>query len=828
VTAVLWVAFLIVCLAGLSYKRASLLVWSIGAAITLAVFTLYSPFGYVTKSLLWLIFLIAIVPFTIKPFRQRFISGPILSLYRKTMPSMSSTEREALEAGTVSWDGEVFSGKPNWEALLAMPPSQLTEEEQAFIDGPVEELCRMTDDWEITHNQARLPESTWQFIREHGFFALVMPKEFGGKGFSEYAHSQILTKLYSVSVTLGTTVNVPNSLGPAELLVKYGTDKQKAYYLPRLARGEEVPCFALTGPDAGSDAGAMTDTGIVCNGMFEGKETLGIKLNWNKRYITLAPVATVLGLAFKLFDPQHLLGEEDNIGITCALIPTNTPGVVTGRRHFPANAVFQNGPTQGKDVFIPIDWIIGGPEMAGQGWRMLMECLSIGRAISLPAASIGGAKIGLASSGAYSRIRKQFNLSIGRFEGIQEVLARMAGYLYISDAARIMTVGLIDQGAKPSVASAIVKYHATEMCRVVGNDASDIHGGKAICMGPRNYLGRGYQSIPISITVEGANILTRCLIIFGQGAVRCHPHVFAEMQAANLTDKEGAVAAFDKAFFGHVGFTISNIFRSLLLGLTGGFIAGVPGKRVLKRYMQQFTRYSSAFALLADMSMLVMGGDLKRKECISGRLGDILSMLYLGSAVIKRHVDNGEPEADLPVVHWTCQYIIKQIQDQMDGVLANFPNRVVAMLLRGLLLPLGRHAKGPSDRLSKKVARLMIAPTDTRQRIIDIAYMTAEESNPVGQMEETLKQVIDIEPLEKRLNQARKAGEISGNNFVELVNAAVDKKIIETKDASLLRRVEALRQEVIAVDDFDTADLQHGAASQTAHHHSSQSTVVGT
>jgi len=629
---------------------------------------------------------------------------------------------------------------------------------------------------------------------------------YGGKEFSAYAHSQILTKVYGRSTSVATTIAVPNSLGPAELLLHYGTQAQKDYYLPRLARGEEVPCFALTGPEAGSDAGAMTDRGTVCWGEYAGESMLGIRLNWNKRYITLAPVATVIGLAFKLDDPDHLIGKKTHLGITCALIPATTPGVTIGRRHFPCNIVFQNGPTQGNDVFIPLDWIIGGQERAGQGWRMLMECLAAGRAISLPASAIGGAKVLAYAAGAYARIRRQFNTPIGRFEGIEEVLARMMGYTYIMDATRTFTAGMIDLGEKPAVASAITKYHVTELGRAAANDAMDLHGGKGICLGPKNYLGRFYQSAPIAITVEGANILTRSMIIFGQGAMRCHPYILAEYIAAADADKAKSLLAFDQALLSHLKYLMTNTARTFILGLTCAYVAKVPDHS-MRRYFQQATRFSAAFAFLADVSLLVLGGSLKRKENISARLGDILSNLYLLSAVLKQYTDQGSPPDDLPLVHWASQQCLYEIQQKIAELLKNFPNRWLAFFLKAIIFPYGQHFSKPSDKLAHQVAELFLGPTASRYRLSAGAFTSNVPGNMLAVVEDALQKVIAAEPIEKTLKKAHNDGRIEGGTLIEQANAALAQKIISQADYDVLIAAESARSSVIAVDDFAPEEL---------------------
>ncbi|MGL4931804.1 MAG: acyl-CoA dehydrogenase, partial [Aeromonas sp.] len=595
-------------------------------------------------------------------------------------------------------------------------------------------------------------------------------------------------------------------LGPGELLQHYGTEAQKDYYLPRLAIGKEIPCFALTSPEAGSDAGSIPDFGIVCKGEWEGKEVLGMRLTWNKRYITLAPIATVLGLAFKLRDPEHLLGDEEELGITCALIPTHIKGVGIGRRHFPLNVPFQNGPTQGKEVFVPLDFIIGGPTMAGQGWRMLVECLSVGRGITLPSNSAGGVKMLALASGAYSRIRRQFKLPIGKMEGIEEPLARIGGNAYIMGAAATLTVTGIDLGQKPSVISAIVKYHLTDRAQKCIIDAMDIHGGKAICMGPNNYLARGYQGAPIAVTVEGANILTRSMIIYGQGAIRCHPYVLPEMLAASHPDKEQALKDFDKAVFSHVGFAISNLVRSFWLGLTGARLAPAPYKDQTKGYYQQLSRLSANLAFLSDMAMATLGGQLKRKERVSARLGDVLSQLYLASSALKRYQDEGRQQADLPLLHWALTDAMFKAQEAIDELLRNFPNRWIGLALRAIVLPLGRDMKRPGDKLDQQVARLLQTPSESRSRLAKGQYLTREEGNPFGLLEQALDDVLAAEPL---FDKVCKADGIK-RPFTQLDQVAdigLAAGVLSLGEAELLRRAEVSRLRTINVDDFDPIDL---------------------
>lgn len=804
----IWLFTFLVCFGTLSYQRATLHVWTATLAAFLILFSVFSQTALLGLIFSWLIFFVAFTPCYATKWRQRIFSRHVYNFYRRSMPAISRTEKEALAAGTVSWEGELFQGAPRWNTLLNMPKPQLTPEEQAFIDGPVETLCKMINDWDITHNRADMPEEMWDFIKKQGFFGLIIPKEYGGKEFSAFAHSEILIKIYGKSGSVASTVGVPNSLGPAELLLHYGTPEQKQYYLPRLATGEEVPCFALTGPEAGSDAGAMTDTGIVCWGDFKGKKTLGIRLNWNKRYITLAPVATVIGLAFKLHDPDHLIGDHENAGITCALIPRDLPGITIGRRHFLSNIVFQNGPTQGKDVFVPVDYIIGGPSMAGQGWRMLMECLAAGRAITLPASALGAAKVLSYVSGAYSHIRQQFNVPIGKFEGIEEVLAQIGGLTYAMEATRAFTAGMIDAGEKPAVASAITKYHVTEMGRIVVNAAMDLHAGKGICLGPKNYIGRFYQSIPIGITVEGANILTRSLIIFGQGAMRCHPYVLNELEAAQNKDEQEGLRHFDLVLMKHMSFTLSNIIRTIVLSLTSAIIVKTPRSKT-KRYFQHATRFSAAFALLTDMSMLIFGGKLKRKENISARLGDIVSQLYIISAVLKHFDNQGKNNDDLPLVHWACQNSLYQIQQKIDGLLKNFPNRWLAKILGFLIFPVGKRFTAPSDALNHTLAELLMGPTATRYRLAKGAFVTPCNENTISFVEDALIKVIAAEPVEKIIKAAIHHGHLDERNtLIEQGKLAFTKKLISESQLTLLIEADEARRKVIAVDDFAPEELR--------------------
>ncbi len=789
----------------LAYLRAPAKIWAPALAIWI-LFSVFTDALSVPVALLdFLLLAIIALPLFLHDLRRSLISDRLLALFRKLLPKMSETERIALEAGTVWWDRDIFSGAPDWNKLLATPPAHLSAEEQAFIDGPVEELCKLINDWEIIDSKKDLPAEVWAYLREQRFFGMIIPKQYGGLAFSAYGHSSVITKIASRSITAAVTTMVPNSLGPAELLLHYGTQDQKDYYLPRLAVGDEIPCFALTGPEAGSDAGAMTDYGIVCHGEYEGnKEVLGIRLNWNKRYITLGPVATVLGLAFKLYDPDHLLGETDALGITLALIPTDLKGIAIGERHNPLNTPFQNGPNTGKDVFIPISHVIGGHDGIGQGWRMLMESLAVGRSISLPALSTGAGKLVSATTGAYARIRHQFKIPIGRFEGVEEALARIAGYTYIMEATRRLTCTAVDIGEKPSVLSAIAKYNLTEMMRKTVNHAMDVQGGSAISMGPRNLLGNAYQAIPVGITVEGANILTRTMIVFGQGAVRCHPYLLKEMHAAQSKDNPQSSKDFDEALFGHIGWSISNIARSLVLAITDARIATTPYGPV-KRYYQHFTRMSTCFAVAADTTAMLLGGSLKRREATSGRLADAMSHLYLGTAVLKHYRDNGEKKSDRLLVDWASQYCLHQTQEALLELYRNLPVRPVGWLLRLLTLPFGRRFHLPDDRLNHRMAQLLQQPSESRDRLIAGIYQSKEPHEATFILEDTLHQLVAVADTEKRLNRALrgKLNDIATDE--EKISAGIKHEIITHDEGDQLLKAWTARRECIQVDAFPPA-----------------------
>ncbi len=734
-------------------------------------------------------------------FRRDLLTRPIFGWARGALPQLSDTEREAVGAGDVWWDADLFTGNPDWQKLLATPKATLSAEEQQFLDGPVETLCGLLDDWKINWEDHDLPPDAWAYLRAHKFFAMIIPKNYGGLGFSAYAHSEAVRKISTRSVSAAVTAMVPNSLGPGELLLQFGTKEQQDYWLPRLADGREIPCFGLTSPEAGSDAASMIDTGVVCRGSWQGRDVLGIRLNWHKRYITLAPVATVLALAFKLRDPEHLIGSETEVGITVALVPTNLPGVEIGRRHLPALHVFQNGPNFGRDVFIPLDNVIGGAPQVGQGWKMLMSALAAGRGISLPSLSAAGAAFCARVSGAYARVREQFGIAIGEFEGIQERLARIAACAYLLDGARRLTCAALDQGHHPAVISAIMKEQATERLRVAVNDAMDIHGGKAIMEGPHNYMGALYRSVPIGITVEGANILTRNLIEFGQGAIRSHPYLLQEIDALNDKDAVRGLDAFDRAFWHHVGHAIATLLRAFGRAWTGGAFAPAPAAGKATSIYRRLGRYAAAFALVADFALLTLGGALKRKEMLSARFGDMLSELYLLSAALKRWDDEGRQDSDLPLLAYCAEQGFAAIAAGLDAILANLPNRIVAEFLRFIVLPAGPEDRGPRDSLKQACARLLLEPSPARERLTAGIFL-GHGDDAVARLERAFKLTIVAEPLSAKLRKAH----------IHDRDEALKAGVITQEEADALAAVHDAIAAVVAVDDFSPEELSNRRA----------------
>lgn len=778
----------------------------LAAVAFLLIFTAFDGFSLFWGVLIWLLLGLPMVLLGISGIRQKILTRPMLKRVKSVLPPMSETERDAIEAGTVWWEAELFCGAPDWSQLLQYKKPELSDEEQAFLDGPVEQLCAMIDDWDITHNRMDLPEEMWAFLKQHRFFGMIIPRKYGGLEFSANGHSNVVMKISGRSISVGVTVMVPNSLGPAELLLHYGTEAQKDYYLPRLADGREIPCFALTGPDAGSDAGAIPDTGVVCRGKFKGKQVLGLRLNWEKRYITLGPIATVIGLAFKVYDPDGLLGGDTDLGISCALIPADMPGITIGNRHFPMNAAFQNGPNSGKDVFVPMEYLIGGEENIGNGWRMLMESLSVGRGISLPAAATAGGKCSARVTGAYARIRKQFNTSIGKFEGVEEALARIGGLTYMADAGRLLTLSAIDSGEKPSVVTAILKYYNTEFMRQILNDAMDIHGGRGICMGPSNYIARPYQILPVGITVEGANILTRTMIIFGQGAIRCHPYLVAEMEAATMTDQAAGEKAFDQALTGHIAYLLTNVCRAFIYGISGSHLAESPLPGRIATYYKRLGQMSAAFSVAADLALMILGGAFKRKEKLSGRFADALGYMFYASAVLKKFEDDGRPRADLPLVEWSAKYSLYQIQMALDEVLRNFPIKWLGVIVRTIIFPLGLSLRLPNDSLSHRVAALLIKPGQARDRLTQGIYISDDPDDITGCLEDALKKVILAEPIERRL-RANHQTKSDLQSYQHWIDELVGMDLISSAEAKILLSAHAATRKAIMVDEFSPQEL---------------------
>lgn len=789
----------------------------IGVALALVIYQAFTSIGWL-PTLIWALLIVKAVVIFVPSVRQAAFMKPMLKYFRSVLPPMSDTEREALEAGTVWWEPEIFGGRPDWQKLVDAAPASLTEEEQAFIDGPTEELCAMIDDWAVTSEQYDLSEQVWKFLGEKGFFGMIIPKKYGGLEFSAFGHSCVVMKIASRSCAAGVTTMVPNSLGPGQLLHEYGTKEQQDHYLPRLADGREIPCFALTEPTAGSDAAGMLSSGIVCKKVVDGKEVIGINLSWNKRYITLAPVATVFGLAFKMYDPDHLLGDQEDLGITLGLIPTSTPGVEIGRRHMPLNTPFMNGPIRGEDVFVSLDHIIGGVEYVGQGWRMLMECLSDGRGISLPTTSVAAAKFSSMHTGAYARVRSQFGVSIGEFEGVQEALACIGGNTYLMDAVRRFSAAMIDAGEKPSVGSAIAKYHLTERMRHVVDASMDIHGGSAICMGPRNSVGRTYMAVPVSITVEGANILTRSLIIFGQGSVRSHPWILKSMQAAGESDDSKALPAFDEAISNHTTMFMSNMSKSVLAGFSETLFAdGLDGSPASKHY-RKLSHLSASFGVIADVLMLRFGGELKRLEYYSCLLGDMFSYLFIGSAVLKHYHSRGETTDDLPLLEWSMEECYRGFHNAMADVLDNKPLGALTGLVRKVVYPLGMPARSRNRVIEGKVAQIITNQSRLRDSLIEDIFQPTDADDPIAKMERAFKTILEAADAEKTYRRALKKLDTEDIYFEDCLAEALEKSLISEAEAELVKRAHYARMDAIQVDEFehDHWSKKTSAASEAA------------
>lgn len=790
--------------------------WYLALAVFLGL--LVDEFNLLSALLGGAMLLGAWVVLTPGPLRLQRLSRPLLSRVRGMLPSLSATEAEALKSGSVDWDGELFSGRPRWERLIGARPAQLSAEEQAFVDGPVETLCGMLDDWALTHEEYDLPQNVWRYMREEGFFGLVIPAEYGGKGFSHTAHSEIVMKLSTRSVSGAVTAMVPNSLGPGELLHHYGTDDQKAHYLPRLAKGDEIPCFALTSPVAGSDAGAIPDKGIVCRGQWQGESVLGLKVTWNKRYITLAPVATLIGLAVKVYDPDGLLGGDEVVGVSCVMVPRELDGVNAGARHLPMNTVFMNGPTWGTDVFIPMSQVIGGQDMLGKGWTMLLECLSIGRSVSLPALGTGAGKLACLATGAYAYTREQFGRSISQFEGVQAALEPLAGYTYQMNAARLLTAGMLDRGERPAVPSALLKYHNTELMRHAINHAMDVVAGRGVVTGPRNFLARAYQAVPIAITVEGANILTRSLMVFGQGAIRCHPFITDEISAAQNPDREQGLCDFDAVFYRHIAHSVRNGLRSCALGYAGGALETVPATGGLQHYYRQLARFSAAFALLTDVTLLSIGGGLKARQRLSGRMADCLVHLYYASAVIKYWLDQGGPEDQRDILEWSLQTSLHGAQQALWAAVLNFPVRGLRWPLRLLVFPPGHtRLQGPSDVLGTRVAASIVEDTPLREHLAAGCYRKEDPSDPLGRVLNAYRLALATADVRSRLHEAVRARDedqldgialLMGHQREELVAWAVKENVVSAEERGPLLEALTALYDVIRVDAFDPEGMR--------------------
>lgn len=788
------IAAIFIALWAIAFYRLSSKLWTLIFAFILLGFALAYGRLFALNIFAWLIFIPIAFLINFPTLRASLFTAKIMKIVKTKIPEISDTEKKALAAGDLGWEKELFSGDPQWDKLFSLPVAELTAEEQLFIDHQVEELCAMIHDWELYESPHELPKEVWDYIKKEKFFGIIIDKKYGGLGFSSLAHSTIITKIATRSYSAAVTVMVPNSLGPAEFLQHYGTEEQKNYYLPRLAKGEEIPCFALTAARSGSDAASIRDTGVICEDMFEGKLAIGIRLNWEKRYITLAPLATLMGVAVKVSDPNHFLSDQEELGISFCLVPTHLPGVETGARHLPMNMAFMNGPTSGKDVFIPLDHIIGGPIRIGQGWEMIMNSLAIGRGISLPAVSCAAAKLSLLTSGAYSRVREQFNLPLSEFEGIQEALARIGGYTYLSEATRLFTVGMIDSGVHSGIASAITKYHLTEFNRKIINDAMDIHAGKALMLGKRNYLAQLYIGAPIGITVEGANILTRNLIIFGQGAIRCHPYIAKEIAAMNNKNEKESLDEFDQLIFKHLGYLINNMVRSLTYGLTGTWLIGIKQKGFLGTYLKQLTRYSRVYAMVVDLVMLSLGGDLKRRELLSARLGDMLSYLYMASAVMKYYQDSGRNPTDESFVEWSIETCLYEFQQSLKALLNNLPNKGLAWLIRLMSFPFGFCAARPLDKTAKNIAKTLTTESDLRSRLTQYCYLGNKNEDSVAALEYVFQRTLAAEKIQKKLQKTFKEGTI------EQLDMALESGLISQHERDQLRDLYLLKEDVIQVD----------------------------
>jgi acyl-CoA dehydrogenase len=795
---------LLVILWSLTFFRLRL---KVSTLVIVGLFVLYWIVGVIstiTTIVLAIIFLPIMLLINIPWLRAHLISRMLLRRVKSTIPPLSKTEQEAIASGSTWWERDLFCGRPDWNKLHTFGQPILLSDGREFLANQVPTLCAMLNDWRITHDQFDLSPEVWNYLKNEKFFGMTIPKRYGGLGFSAYTHSCVITMIASRSYSAAVSVMVPNSLGPAELLQHFGTEAQRDYYLPRLAKGEEIPCFALTSPTAGSDATSITDTGIVCKGIYEGKECLGLRLNWSKRYITLAPVATLVGLAVHVFDPDRLLAGDNDIGISLLLLPAHLPGIEQGKRHWPLHQAFMNGPISGKDVFVSLDQVIGGERMLGKGWHMLTDSLAVGRGISLPAVSTASAKLCYRMTGAYARVREQFGRPIGDFEGIAVALARIGAKTYLCEAARLFTTGAIDSGAKPSIASAITKYHLTELSRQLVNDAMDVHAGRSIILGEHNYLANLYTAIPIGITVEGANILTRNLIIFGQGAFRCHPYLTKELEAIAFSDASKGLLRFDRLIFKHIGFALCNFSRALAYGVSSGKKIYVPEAGILKEYYRQLSRMSTALALVVDVAFLSIGGNLKRQENLSARLGDVLSYLYLASTVLKYFRDNGQSAEDLPFAQYALGLCLFETQSALIGFLDNMPSRRWSWILKKTLFTWGAHYKLPSDHLAHQIAKAMMKPGSQRDRLTQYCFVSDNDQDATSIMEQSLVAAVQCEQAQKKVKEAIKTATIESDLTVaEQVKVASELGIITSEEVEQLNTFYRLQNQAIQVDAQD-------------------------
>jgi acyl-CoA dehydrogenase len=800
---------------GLAIKRAPLWTWTLAVVGIILATQIGGLKGNIREPSFGMLsvcaWLVALVfgALSIPSFRRRILVTPIYHMIRRGLPRVSDTARLALEAGTVGFESGFLAGRPDWQELRSIPPMALSQEETAFFNGPTDTLCGMIDDWDIRHNRREIPEAIWSFVKKHGFLCLRLSKQYGGRGFSAQALSLILGKIAARSPDIFGILMIPNSLGLAELIETYGTDAQKGHFLPRLASGEDIPCLALTGPASGSDAATMRDIGTVTRGTYAGADTIGIRASWDKRYITLAPDATLIGIALQVFDPENVLGRGDTLGMTVAIVPARHPGVHVGRRHLPCGAAFSNGPTRGEDVFIPLAWVIGGEAMVGRGWWMITECLATSRAIALPGCAAAGTKAMLRVSTAYGHIRRQFGFPIAKMEGLEEPLARMAETAYVNEACRAVIAAMVDRGEKPSALSALVKYQTTERLRRSVNDAMDLHGGRAIFDGPANYIQSIYQMVPAAITIEGANIVTRGLIAFTQGAFRSHPYLWKEIKACQDDNERRGLAAFENAFLAHISFSLSNLSSALVHNITGGRFCAVPDQPFdADRWYRQLSRASRNFALVADLAVIALARKIRTKQKLTGRLADALSELFLLACVLKRYEDDGRPGDDSQFVAFAMQNGLHRFQEAIRGTIENFPIMWLRLLMRVAVFPLGFPYRPAPDRLGQKIARLASGPGETRDRLTRHIYVSNDPLDPTGLLEVTLEKVIKAEEIQKKVERAARRGLIRRFHGIDWIGDAVSRNIITQQEGNLLRDAETSTARVVAVDDFDPDEVR--------------------